>query len=85
MYQDQFGPPPALKQQQQNPQQPPPTTEEVYAQFKLADDQLSGSYANAALIAHTQSEFCLDFITTFYPRSAVSCRVYLWTRRRPRC
>ncbi len=29
------------------------------------------------MIAHTPAEFCLDFISTFYPRSAVACRVYL--------
>ena len=50
---------------------------EIYGQFKVPDEMLSGVYANAAMIVHTQGEFCLDFITNFYPRSAVSCRVYL--------
>jgi hypothetical protein len=75
LYQNQFGPPPALKPPPQPPA--PPSVEEIYGQFKIADDMLSGGYANAALIVHTQSEFCLDFITNFYPRSAVSCRVYV--------
>ncbi len=65
------------------PLQPPPPgaqpmpLDQVYADLKLPDDMLSGVYANAALITHSQAEFCLDFITNFYPRSAVSCRVYL--------
>ncbi len=75
LYQNQFGPPPSIRPPAQPA--PPPSIEEIYAQFKLPDDQLSGIYANAAMIVHTQSEFCLDFITNFYPRSAVSCRVYL--------
>jgi hypothetical protein len=74
-YQSQFGPPPAL------PTPPVPTTpppiEEIYDQLKLPDEQLSGVYANAVMIAHSPAEFCLDFITNFYPRSAVSCRVFL--------
>jgi hypothetical protein len=28
------------------------------------------------MIAHSAAEFYFDFITSFYPRSAVSCRVY---------
>jgi hypothetical protein len=75
LYQNQFGPPPALRQP--TPPPTPPSIEEIYSQFKVPDDMLSGIYANAAMIVHTQGEFCLDFITNFYPRSAVSCRVYL--------
>jgi hypothetical protein len=74
-YQSKFGPPPALP----SPPQPqtPPSIEEIYDALKLPDEQLSGSYANAVMVAHTPSEFCFDFITNFYPRSAVSARVYL--------
>lgn len=71
----QFGPPPALPVPPQ-PVQPPPI-EEIYDQLKLPDEQLSGVYANAVMIAHTPAEFCFDFITNFYPKSAVSCRVFL--------
>ena len=53
------------------------SAQELYEQLKLQDDVLSGSYANAVMIGHTPSEFCFDFITTFYPRSAVSCRVFM--------
>ena len=54
----------------QNPQ-------EVYDDLKLRDEILSGAYANAVMIGHGPYEFSFDFITNFYPQSAVSCRVYL--------
>src|SRR5207302_4392851 len=73
-YTSKFGPPPALPAP---PTQPtPPPIEEIYSQLKLADEMLSGFYANAVMIAHSSAEFYFDFITNFYPRSAVSCRVY---------
>lgn len=53
------------------------TAQDLYDQLKLTDDVMSGVYANAVMIGHTASEFSFDFITTFFPRSAVSCRVYL--------
>ena len=62
----------------------PPSIEEIYEQLKLPDDMLSGDYANAVMIAHTPAEFCFDFITNFYPRSAVSCRVFLSAPQVPR-
>lgn len=68
-----FGPPPQLPPPGQNR----PTIQEIYENFKLADDQLSGVYANAVLIGHSVTEFFFDFITTFYPTSAVSARVYV--------
>ena len=74
-YEQRFGPlPPAAA-----PSAPAQQTsaEELYEQLKLADDILSGTYANAVMIGHTATEFCFDFITTFFPRSAVACRVYL--------
>src|SRR5262249_6453584 len=74
-YQSKFGPPPALPTPP--PNTPPPPIDEIYSQLKLPDDMLSGVYSNAVMIAHSPAEFYLDFITNFYPRSAVSCRVYL--------
>ena len=74
-YQSKFGPPPALPPPP--PGVTPPPIDEIYDQLKLPDDMLSGTYANAVMIAHSPSEFCFDFITNFYPRSAVSSRVYL--------
>ncbi len=74
--------------QQQEPQpqqqQQQPNIEEIYSQLKLPDRVLAGSYANTCLISHTFSEFCLDFIATFYPRSVVSSRVLLATPQVPR-
>jgi hypothetical protein len=75
-----FGPP----QQLPPPGPNRPTIQEIYENFKLADDQLSGVYANAVLIGHSITEFFFDFITTFYPTSAVSARVYLPAPMAPR-
>lgn len=74
-YSSKFGPPPPLPGPPPNVQ--PPSIEEIYDQLKLPDDVLSGAYANSVMIGHTPAEFYFDFITTFYPRPAVSCRVYL--------
>jgi hypothetical protein len=74
-YQSKFGPPPALPTPPSPT--PPPPIDEIYSQLKLPDDLLSGVYSNAVMIAHSPAEFYLDFITNFYPRSAVSCRVYM--------
>lgn len=73
-YQAAYGPPPAVVVPP-NAQQIP--VEEVYEQLKLPDDMLSGVYGHAALIRHSQVEFCIDFITNFFPRSAVSARVFM--------
>jgi hypothetical protein len=54
-----------------------PQIEDIYDELRLPDGMLSGSYANAVLVRHTGTEFCFDFITNIFPRSAVSSRVYL--------
>lgn len=54
-----------------------PTLEELYDELKIADELLSGAYANGLMIGHTASEFRLDFLTNMYPHSAVSCRVFV--------
>jgi Protein of unknown function (DUF3467) len=74
-FQAKFGTPPA--QAAAPPNAKPPAIAEIYDQLKLPDDQLSGVYANGVLISHSAAEFGFDFITNFYPRSAVSCRVFL--------
>jgi hypothetical protein len=61
-----------------------PTIQEIYDEFKLADEILSGSYANAVMVGHSASEFFLDFITNFFPTSAVSCRVFVSSTQMPR-
>lgn len=67
------------------PPEPAPTApqvrrasaQEIYDDLKLRDEILSGSYANAVMIGHGPHEFSFDFITNFYPHSAVSARVFL--------
>lgn len=54
-----------------------PNIQDVYDDLKISDDVMPGKYANAVLIRHTGTEFSFDFITNFYPRSAVSSRVFL--------
>lgn len=80
-YSQAFGAPPLLPQP---PQQPRPTIQEIYENFKLPDEQLSGSYANSVLIGHSPTEFFFDFITGFYPTPAVSSRVFLAASHVPR-
>ena len=81
VYKSNFGPPPALP--------PPPTDrrpslQEIYDNFRLSDDLLSGAYANSVMIGHTPTEFFFDFITGFYPSAAVSARVFLPAAQAPR-
>ncbi len=70
-----FGPLPKL------PAPPPggtaPPISDLYDKLKLPDEMLSGVYANTVMVVHNPAEFCFDFITSFFPRSAVACRVFL--------
>jgi len=74
-FEQHFGPLPQMPKP--DPEQARPSIQEVYDNIKLPDDQLSGRYANAVLIRHTAAEFSFDFVTTFFPNSAVSSRVFL--------
>jgi hypothetical protein len=82
MYKQRFG----------TPQEPPrpgaeerrPSVQEIYDDLKLADDILSGSYANGVMISHGPSEFSFDFLTNFFPNSAVSNRVFMSASQVPR-
>ncbi|GAB5403732.1 MAG: hypothetical protein Aurels2KO_19630 [Aureliella sp.] len=60
------------------------TAQEVYDDLKIKDELLSGAYANAVMIGHGPHEFSFDFITNFYPNSAVSSRVFLAAGQVPR-
>ena len=73
-YEGAFGKPPQLPQSDPKRR---PSIQEIYDGLKLPDEQLSGSYANIVRIAHSPSEFHLDFITRFFPTAAVSARVYM--------
>lgn len=78
-YEDRFGP--VHMPQPPQPAQPAPrqSAEELYETLKMPEDVQSGSYANAVMIGHSPTEFSMDFITTFFPRSAVSARVFMAT------
>lgn len=76
-----FGPPPPLPIP---PNPPRPTIQEIYENYKLPDDMMSGSYCNSVLIGHSPSEFFMDFITSFYPNPAVNARVYIGAGHAPR-
>lgn len=60
------------------------TAQEIYDDLKIRDELLSGVYANAVMIGHGPHEFSFDFITNFYPNSAVSARVFLAAGQIPR-
>lgn len=83
LYKNRFGDPP----QPPTPNPPPekrPTPQEIYDDLKLPDDVLSGVYANGVMIGHGASEFGLDFMTSFFPQSAVSARIFLAAGQIPR-
>ncbi|MBV8780986.1 MAG: DUF3467 domain-containing protein [Phycisphaerae bacterium] len=73
-YTQAFGPPVPMPPP---PQQQRPTLQEIYENFKIAEDTAGGTYANSVLIGHSPAEFFFDFITNFYPTSAVTARVFL--------
>lgn len=56
-----------------------PQIQDIYDELKISEDVMAGHYANAVLIRHSGTEFCFDFITNFFPRSAVSARVFMAT------
>jgi len=89
-YQRRFGPIPPVPQplgeqpQQPQRQQQNVSAQDLYDQLKFPDNEMSGAYANAVMIGHSATEFSFDFITTFFPRSVVSSRVYLTAANVPR-
>jgi hypothetical protein len=83
LYKSRFGDPPAPPTQNPN-QARRPTPQEIYDDLKLPDDVLSGVYANGVMIGHGASEFGLDFLTSFFPQSAVSARVFVAAGQIPR-
>lgn len=81
-YRAKFGDPPPLPKPPANYK--PPSVEEIYEQLKMPDQVNSGTYSNNVMITHSPSEFCFDFITSFYPRSSVAERVFLSAPQVPR-
>jgi hypothetical protein len=84
MYTQRFGPIQQPYNPPQDPNQHRPTVQEIYDDLKLPDDVLSGAYANGVMISHAMSEFGFDFLTNFFPHSAVSSRVFLAAPQVPR-
>ena len=84
LYKSRFGEPAAPPQQQNPNQARRPSPQEIYDDLKLPDEVLSGVYANGVMIGHGASEFGLDFLTSFFPQSAVSARVFLAAGQVPR-
>ncbi|MEZ6133358.1 MAG: DUF3467 domain-containing protein [Pirellulaceae bacterium] len=80
--------PPVNETPGSGPQIPPgarqASAQEIYDDLKIRDELLSGAYANAVMIGHGPHEFSFDFITNFYPHSAVSARVFLAAGQVPR-
>jgi hypothetical protein len=79
-YTQSYGLPPQLPK----PPQKRPTIAEIYENFKLSDDLLSGAYSNSVMVGHSPSEFFFDFITGFYPTAAVSARIMTSAHHMPR-
>lgn len=74
MFVNKFGTPPPMPRPE-NPERR--SVKEIYDNIKLPEEKLSGSFAEAVMIRHSPAEFCLDFITRFFPHAAVSSRVFL--------
>lgn len=75
MFEQQFGAVPPLPKP--DPAARRPSIEEVYDSLKLSEEMQSGVYANGCIISHTAAEFCLDFVTNFFPNPSVSARLFL--------
>ncbi len=83
IYRSRFGEP-SSPQAPTPPDQRRPTPQELYDDLKLPDEVLSGAYATGVMIGHGATEFGMDFLTSFFPQSAVSARVYLAAGQVPR-
>ncbi len=84
LYKGRFGNPQTPPLQPPGANQRRPTPQEIYDDLKLPDEVLSGVYANGVMIGHGASEFGLDFLTSFFPQSAVSARVFVAAGQIPR-
>jgi hypothetical protein len=79
-YEEQFGPPKTPPKPERQEQ---PSIEKIYEDMKLPDEMLPGRYANVAMVGHAHGEFLMDFITQFFPKAAVSSRVYISASNMP--
>ena len=84
LYTNRFGAPTTPQAANQDPNARRPTPQDIYDDLKMPDEVLSGVYANGVMIGHGATEFGLDFLTSFFPQSAVSARVFLSAGQVPR-
>ena len=84
LYRGRFGDPHTPQPQPPNPDARRPSPQEIYDDLKMPDEVLSGTYANGVMIGHGATEFGLDFLTSFFPQSAVSARVFVAAGQVPR-
>ena len=84
LYRNRFGDPVTPQPQPPNPEARRPSPQEIYDELKMPDEVLSGTYANGVMIGHGATEFGLDFLTSFFPQSAVSARVFVAAGQVPR-
>lgn len=84
LYRKRFGDPVTPQPQPPNPDARRPSPQEIYDDLKMPDEVLSGTYANGVMIGHGATEFGLDFLTSFFPQSAVSARVFVAAGQVPR-
>lgn len=84
MYKQNFGALPVLPTPVNPPPPQRPTIEEIYANFKVPEELAAGTYSNSCMISHSAGEYCLDFITGFYPTSVVTSRVLMSAGVAPR-
>jgi len=59
----------------------PRSVEDIYAELKFTDDRLCGAFANTVIIRHSVDEVVFDFISNYFPRAVVTCRVAMATSR----
>ena len=52
-------------------------TEENQLNIELPEEMAEGHYVNLALIAHSPSEFVMDFMTVFPPKGIIGARVII--------
>jgi len=60
-----------------------PDIAQVYHGLVLPDERIVGLSADSLAVRFTSSEFCLDFVGNFYPRSVLACRILVAAVRIP--
>lgn len=53
------------------------SAQDIYSELDISVELACGSYANSALIRHTETEFVFEFVAKFYPFACVSNRIFM--------